>query len=181
MNVVKTSKFLSLVLRHAPEKIGLTLDKAGWASVSDLLNGMRNEGIPLTMSQLQDVVKDNNKKRFEFSPDKKFIRASQGHSVEVDLQYQPAVPPDVLYHGTAERFASSIMASGLTKQSRHHVHLSADTNTAFSVGQRHGKPVIFKVNAKEMAADGYQFFQSTNGVWLTDSVPTQYLDIVKRI
>jgi len=175
---VKTSKFLSLVLRHQPEKIGLSLDQAGWVSVDELLQACRSRGIPLTKDELDDVVASNDKQRFSFSEDGSRIRANQGHSVEVELGYQPTTPPEELYHGTVERFLVSILANGLSRGKRHHVHLSANSETAQKVGARRGKPVILKVLSGRMQRDGYLFYCSRNGVWLTDSVPPQYLEII---
>jgi putative RNA 2'-phosphotransferase len=172
---VKISKFLSLVLRHKPETISLRLDEAGWVNVADLLAALDAHGRPVTRAELEETVATNDKKRFAFNEDGTRIRASQGHSVEVELDYAPAAPPAVLYHGTASRFLGSIFASGLVKGQRHHVHLSADTETALKVGQRHGKPVVLTVRAAAMQTDGHIFYLSANGVWLTDAVPPAYL------
>ena len=169
------SKFLSLVLRHQPEKIGIVLDENGWADVAGLLEKLARHKQPVSLAELEYLVETNNKKRFAFSADHTRIRASQGHSVEVELSYVAQAPPRVLYHGTATRFLAAILAEGLKKGGRHHVHLSADEATARNVGSRHGKPVILKVGAAEMAAQGHAFFQSENGVWLTESVPVTYL------
>jgi len=175
----RISKFLSLVLRHQPELIGIRLDEAGWVAVSDLLAGCGRRGRAIRLEQLQEVVATNDKKRFEFSPDGGRIRASQGHSVEVDLGYSPMQPPEHLYHGTGERSVPSIRAQGLLKCQRHHVHLYSEDRleTARDTGGRHGRPVILKVLAGRMAADGHAFFLSTNGVWLTDHVPPEYIDL----
>lgn len=151
--VTKISKFLSLVLRHSPETIGIELDANGWTNVSTLLNTMQ-----IMKEELEYVVENNNKKRFEFSPDKLKIRASQGHSVNVDLDYEAKEPPAVLYHGTAECNFDSILKSGILKGKRNHVHLSRDLETAIYVGMRHGKPIVFEVHALEMHQDGYEFF-----------------------
>lgn len=174
-NIVKISKFLSLVLRHEPEKIGLSLDAAGWVSVDDLLAACRRHGKAISFEQLKDVVANNDKQRFSFSANGNLIRANQGHSVEVELGYEPATPPVTLFHGTAERFLASIKEQGLLKGNRHHVHLSADIETATKVGQRHGKPVVLHINAEKMQQDGFTFYLSTNGVWLTEHVPVPYL------
>ncbi len=171
----QTSKFLSLVLRHKPEEIGLALDPSGWVGVSDLLEALARHGRALAETDLEFVVATNEKKRFEFSEDGLRIRASQGHSVEVDLGYAPADPPDILYHGTIDRFLESIRQTGLVKGSRHHVHLSKDSATATNVGQRRGKPVILTIDAAAMKKAGLTFFVSTNGVWLTEHVPTQFI------
>jgi len=177
---VKISKFLSLVLRHRPGAIGLVLDENGWADVDALLVGCRTAGRTITPEQLRHVVAANDKKRFEFSPDGDRIRASQGHSVEVDLDYPPAVPPEILYHGTAERNLASIRTGGLAKRRRHHVHLSLDARTAAKVGSRHGRSVVLEVRAGQMHRGGMAFYLSANGVWLTDHVPAAYLDIPPR-
>ena len=170
MNLKQTSKRLSYVLRHRPDSVGLTLDEAGWVPVEDLLKAMR-----LSRSQLEEVVATNDKQRFVISPDGDRIRANQGHSVEVDLQLDPAAPPDTLYHGTVARNLDSIRKDGLIRGSRHHVHLSADPETATKVGARRGKPVILEVDSKAMAAAGHVFYRSANGVWLTGSVPPSFL------
>ncbi|MBO0798509.1 MAG: RNA 2'-phosphotransferase [Blastocatellia bacterium] len=175
---VKTSKFLSLVLRHQPEKIGLKLDAAGWVQVDQLLEACRSHGFSLTKDELDAVVANNDKQRFTFSEDGLRIRANQGHSIEVELGYQPVTPPDELYHGTVERFLRSILESGLSKGKRHHVHLSANLETAQKVGARRGRPVILKVMSGQMHRDGHLFYCSQNGVWLTDKVPPQYLEVI---
>jgi putative RNA 2'-phosphotransferase len=175
-NLVKTSKFLSLILRHKPDEIGLTLDEHGWANVAELIRLANQHGTPLTRSLLEQVVAENDKQRFALSDDGQRIRASQGHSVEVDLALTPVQPPDVLYHGTASRSIESIRASGLHAGQRLHVHLSVDALTATKVGQRHGKPVVLLVRAGEMATAGHTFFLSANGVWLTEQVPTEFIE-----
>lgn len=177
MNPTRISKFLSLVLRHEPEKAGLTLDSAGWVAVDDLLRGLASTGHRITRDELEVVVAQNDKKRFAFSEDGTRIRASQGHSVEVELDYAAATPPEGLFHGTADRFLDSILACGLMKAQRHHVHLSAERATAVKVGGRHGRPVILQVNAGAMHRAGHAFFRSANGVWLTDHVPVQFLSV----
>jgi len=169
------SKFLSYVLRHKPEAIGLTLDANGWADVTVLLEKMHKHGTKIDMELLSHVVDTNSKKRFAFNDAKDRIRASQGHSLEIELGYEPLVPPEILYHGTAERNVASILKEGIRKGSRHHVHLSLDKATATNVGGRHGKPVLLEVMALQMHNDGYEFFLSENGVWLTDGVPTGYV------
>lgn len=174
---VKTSKFLSYVLRHAPESIGLTLDGNGWASVDELLSKANASGTHLDRQILQSVVDADEKKRFTFSSDTTRIRAAQGHSVEVELGHAAAVPPASLFHGTATRFLDAIMASGLKPMSRRHVHLSLDRDTALKVGQRHGKPVVLQVNAQAMHGAGKLFWLADNGVWLTDTVEPAYLTI----
>jgi putative RNA 2'-phosphotransferase len=170
-----TSKFLSLVLRHQPEAIGLSLDDAGWADVAELIERSNNSKRPLSIELLQEVVANNDKKRFAFSADGSKIRASQGHSVTVELGIPAKTPPELLYHGTATRFVESIKQQGLLSGSRQHVHLSADPATALKVGQRHGKPVVLVVAAQKMQESGHKFYQSENGVWLVAAVPVQFI------
>ncbi|MER5636511.1 RNA 2'-phosphotransferase [Kitasatospora sp. NPDC002227] len=167
---VKVSKRLAKVLRHDPGSIGLTLDEAGWVSVDSLLRalGLRRE-------ELDHVVANNNKKRFAYSEDGLSIRASQGHTVAVDLGLAAATPPAVLYHGTTGRSLPAIFTEGLRPMSRQDVHLSADIETAVRVGSRHGRPVVLEVDAAALAAAGHEFRLSANGVWLTDAVPAAYL------
>ncbi|MFO0867019.1 MAG: RNA 2'-phosphotransferase [Gemmataceae bacterium] len=174
--LTSTSKFLALVLRHKPEEIGLTLDPNGWAEVDELLRLCNARGKRLTRDLLERVVAENDKKRFAFSDDGARIRASQGHSVEIDLALVPIEPPELLFHGTADRNRDSIRAGGLHSAKRQHVHLSLDVATATKVGQRHGKPIILKVRAREMWLAGHKFYLSANGVWLTDSVPAHFID-----
>lgn len=169
------SKFLSLILRHEPELVGLELDEAGWTDVPALLAACQKHGRPFTREELEEVVATNEKKRFAFSDDGRRIRASQGHSVEVDLGYEPQQPPAKLLHGTPSRFLESIRSSGLRKGERHHVHLSTDELTAHKVGQRRGDSVLLTIDAAAMAAHGHQFFVSANGVWLTDHVPVEFI------
>lgn len=176
-DLTRISKFLSLVLRHQPEAIGLTVDENGWASVPELLEKIQHKGIAIDADILQHIVVANNKKRFAFNEDQTKIRASQGHSIEVDLGYTTSIPPAILYHGTAVQNLPSVLQKGLQKQSRQHVHLSADIETASKVGQRHGKPIVLKVMAADMHNNGYVFFLSANGVWLTDAVPPVYLQL----
>ena len=174
-SLTSTSKFLSLLLRHQPEAVGLALDESGWADVTDLIARCNQHGHPLTMASLEEIVATNEKKRFAFNADKSKIRASQGHSIEIDLQLTPQVPPAILYHGTATRFVASIKAQGLLAGSRQHVHLSANLETASKVGQRHGKPIVLEVRAGEMHHAGMAFYQSENGVWLTEHVPVEFI------
>ena len=175
LNYTRISKFLSLVLRHEPEKAGLKLDHAGWVTVDELLAGCIAAGMPITREDLATVVAQSDKKRFAFSEDGTRIRANQGHSVEVELALPPVAPPEFLFHGTADRFLESIRRSGLSKQQRRHVHLSAAREFATEVGKRHGRPVVLRVAAGEMSRHGHIFFCSANGVWLTESVPPQFL------
>ncbi len=178
--LVRTSKFLSLVLRHKPEVIGLELDDAGWAPVSELVRRAREHGRELSESTIREVVETNDKRRFSLSADGTRIRARQGHSIRVDLGLEPVTPPGVLYHGTARRFLRSIRRQGLLRGERHHVHLSPDEATAHAVGRRHGRPVVLRVDAGRMHADGHAFYLSENGVWLTDQVPAEYLETGKE-
>lgn len=174
--VKNISKFLSYVLRHNPDKLGITLDANGWTSVNILLEKINVEPYSLSMETLEEVVATNNKKRFAFNEDKTMIRASQGHSVNIDLALQPIVPPSYLYHGTVEKFITSIQEKGLIKGTRQHVHLSADKETAINVGSRRGKPIILTIRSGEMHAQNHSFFQSENGVWLTDTVPPEFIE-----
>lgn len=171
----QTSKFLSLVLRHEPGKIGLILDGQGWANVDELLQKLAAHGHALDRGGLQHIVASCNKQRFALSDDGQRIRANQGHSVAVDLGLVPVAPPQWLYHGTVSRFVGSIREQGLHAGERHHVHLSLDRETAHQVGARRGAPVILSVHAGRMHADGHVFHRSANGVWLTDHVPPQYI------
>lgn len=175
---IKISKFLSLVLRHKPETIGLTLDGAGWASVVELLRQCEQHGFPLSLAELETIVVTNDKQRFSFSEDGQHIRANQGHSIEVELGYKPLEPPEVLYHGTVERFLPAIEEKGLLKGKRHHVHLSADVTTAAKVGARRGRPVILQAHSGQMYRAGHIFYQSANGVWLTEHVPAAYISFL---
>lgn len=174
-NEINISKFLSLVLRHQPETIAITLDQNGWADVNDLIEKANNYGIKFDRETLNHIVATNPKKRFAFNDTLDKIRASQGHSVEIELGYTNQKPPEILFHGTAEKFVQSILDTGLEKGNRQQVHISADFETAIKVGQRHGKPFVFKVLAEKMYNDNFEFFISDNGVWLTDNVPTKYL------
>jgi len=175
-DIVRTSKFLSLVLRHEPERVGLKLGEAGWVCIDELLKAVNSHGVSLTLDQLKHIVATSDKKRFAFSEDGQRIRASQGHSLEVDLQYPPQTPPEILYHGTAVRFLDSIRQHGLQKMERHDVHLSAETKLTLQVGGRHGKPVLLTIRAGEMHRSGFVFRCSANGVWLVDHVPPQFIE-----
>jgi putative RNA 2'-phosphotransferase len=173
--LISVSKYLAKYLRHAPHELGLTLQPGGWVSVDDLLDAARRHGFPIDYDELVECVETNDKQRFAFDASGEMIRANQGHSAPVDLQLEEREPPDVLYHGTVERFLPSILDEGLNKGKRHHVHLSKDVETARKVGARRGKPVILKVDAGRMRRDGHTFYLSANGVWLTDLVPPEYL------
>ena len=174
-SLTTTSKFLSLVLRHKPEEIGLQLNEEGWANVNELLEKAAQHGVNISLALLDEVVSSSDKKRFAFNADKSHIRANQGHSVDINLNLQAVEPPAILYHGTATRFLDSIKEKGLLAGERQHVHLSANQEVAVSVGKRHGKPVIITVKAEQMAKDGLLFYVSDNGVWLTEKVPVGYL------
>ncbi|MGY4660741.1 RNA 2'-phosphotransferase [Pseudomonas sp. S1Bt23] len=172
----EVSKFLSYVLRHAPQAIGLQLDSEGWGGIDALIEGAAREGRQLTPELIAEVVASNDKKRFALSEDGQRIRAVQGHSNKtVSLQLAEQQPPAVLYHGTATRFMDSINEKGLIPGSRHHVHLSQDLATAEAVGQRYGKVVVLKIAAQDMQTQGFKFYQAENGVWLTDHVPVDFL------
>lgn len=169
----KTSKFLSLILRHKPEAIGITLDEHGWARVDEVIAGIAKTR-PMSMDILAEIVATDSKRRYAFNEDKTLIRANQGHSVHVDVELEEKEPPEVLYHGAGEKSVASIETQGLLPMSRLYVHLSTDVATA-KVGQRHGKPVVFRVDAQKMAAQGHRFYVSRNGVWLTKLVPEEFL------
>lgn len=175
MSENRTSIYISLILRHKPETIGITLDEHGWADVSELIEGV-NRTHPLTMEMLEQIVAKDSKQRYSFNEDKTLIRANQGHSIPVDVELEEVEPPDILYHGTGEKFVPGIEEKGLIPKSRLYVHLSEDMDTAKAVGSRHGKPVIFKVKSGNMASSGYTFWRSVNGVWLTKAVPFSFLE-----
>jgi len=174
--LVPFSKFLSLILRHQPETIGLCLDEQGWADVEQLLNLAQREGTPLSQDLLETIVSTNDKQRFAFNHDKTKIRASQGHSLDVNLQLTPQIPPQQLFHGTATRFMDSIRQQGLLPLKRQYVHLSADAHTALKVGQRHGQPLILTIQAQAMYQNGFNFYYSANQIWLTTIVPCEYIE-----
>ena len=174
-HIVRLSKRLSNWLRHNPQAIGLDLDSAGWVRVDDLMRQAAAHGKAFGRAELDTVVAENNKRRFEFDETGTRIRARQGHSIPVDLGYQSAEPPAVLFHGTAVRFLDEIMRDGLLPMNRHAVHMSSDVETALNVGSRHGKPAVLTIDTSRMSGDGHAFFVTGNGVWLTDSVPPQYL------
>ncbi len=177
MNLKSVSVFISLILRHKPEEIDITLDEHGWAEVDALIEGInRTKKYGLTMEILEEIVRTDNKQRYSFNEDKTLIRANQGHSVNVDVELKECEPPEYLYHGTGEKYVESIMREGLIPKSRLYVHLSKDTETAKNVGSRHGKPVIFRINAGQMYRDGFIFYCSENGVWLIKGVPAERLE-----
>ena len=174
MSLTDTSRFISLILRHKPEAIGTALDEHGWANVEDLIIGISHRQ-PFDMATLEKIVATDDKGRYSFNADKTKIRANQGHSVHVDVELEAMTPPAILYHGTGEKYAASIEAKGLIPKSRLYVHLSDEQNTAINVGTRHGNPIVYQVAAGDMARDGYIFYRSVNGVWLTKEVPVKYL------
>ena len=175
MNKKSISKFLSLILRHKPEELGIVLNEEGWASTQELVSKMTAKGMNVNLEIIQEVVSESDKQRFKLSDDKKHIRANQGHSINVNLGLKSINPTDILFHGTALKNRESILEHGIKKRNRQHVHLSNDKFTALKVGQRHGKPLIFLINSSQMVEDGLAFYKSENGVWLTDYVAPKYL------
>ena len=176
MDFLKVSKYLSLILRHKPETIGIKLDSHGWANVNEILYGVsKSMNISLDFDTLKYIVDTDNKGRYSFNEDMTKIRANQGHSVNVDVELEECVPPNILYHGTAEKYVKQIEEQGLIPKSRLYVHLSSDLETALNVGNRHGKCVVYCIDCQSMVKDGYKFFLSKNGVWLTKSVPVKYI------
>lgn len=173
-NLNETSKFISLILRHKPEVIGITLDEHGWAEVGALIEGIQKTR-PFDMETLEEIVRTDNKQRYSFNEDKTLIRANQGHSIPVDVELEAVAPPEFLWHGTGQKYVESIGRMGLIPKSRLYVHLSGDRETAVKVGSRHGSPALYQVQSEQMAKDGYVFYRSVNGVWLTKRVPVKYL------
>lgn len=173
----KTSKFLSLILRHQPEVVGLTLDENGWVEVKKLIKSCEESDNKFTFAELKEIVETNDKKRFAFNENETKIRANQGHSLEVEIEFEKQMPPESLFHGTAEKNLDVIFAEGLKKMQRHHVHLSANAETARSVGSRYGKPVILQIDTKSMLNEGFEFFVSANSVWLVENVPAKFLKV----
>ena len=180
-DLVRISKFLSLVLRHKPDTIGLSLDACGWARVSDLLDGVNRKGIVLTMELLQRIVEEEPKRRYSFSDDGMRIRANYGHSIDIDLGLEARRPPQFLYHGTATRNLDSIKQHGVTPRKRRFVHLSVDVPTAIEVGKRHGKPAVLTIKAGRMHERGFTFYHSESGIWLTQQVPAEYIEFGKLV
>lgn len=176
----KISKFMSLVLRHDPAVAGLELDEQGWVGVDLLIQGLKNQGFKIELENVLHVVRNNPKQRFILSDDSLQIRANQGHSIDVDLGYESAIPPQTLYHGTYEDVLEVIESEGLKKMQRHHVHLSEKIESAREVGARRGRPVILTIDAGRMHADGHIFMVTPNRVWLVDTVPAQYLGALKE-
>ena len=174
MNLTRISCFLSLILRHKPETIGISLDEHGWADVAELIEGI-SKTREFNMDILEEIVRTDEKERYSFNEDKTLIRANQGHSIPVDVELEEVEPPEELWHGTGEKYVASIDEIGLIRKSRLYVHLSKDKETALKVGSRHGRPVLYTVKTREMYQDGYTFFLSKNGVWLTKEVPVKYI------
>lgn len=174
--IKNTSKFLSLILRHSPQTIGLQLDENGWADVDELIKNSAKHRQHFTKGELEEIVAQNDKQRFAFNETHTKIRASQGHSIDVELNLVAQQPPEFLYHGTVAKFIDSIKKEGLQKMSRQHVHLSKDMDTAYRVGSRRGQPIILSIRSGDMYRDGHVFNLSDNGVWLTDQVPVTYID-----
>lgn len=178
MNLTNLSRYMSLILRHKPEVIEITLDEHGWANVNDLIYGIRKNNPGFNIDILEQIVRTDSKQRYSFNDDKSLIRANQGHSVNVDVELKEKEPPEYLYHGTGEKYVKSINQDGLIPKSRLYVHLSKDIKTAENVGKRHGKEVIYRINSGQMYRDGYKFYLSENGIWLTKEVPIKYLEMV---
>lgn len=178
---VELGKFISLILRHKPQVIGITLDQNGWADTQELLAGINASGCYIDMEILERIVRENNKKRYSFNEDKSRIRANQGHSISVNVEMKEMTPPDELYHGTADRFLDSIREKGILKMNRQYVHLSADAETAKAVGKRHGKPVVLVIDTKKMAEDGYTFWLSDNGVWQSEDIKWEYVKKIVQV
>lgn len=176
MDLENISKYMSLILRHKPEVIGINLDEHGWANVDELINGIAKNNTGFNMEMLEKIVRTDNKQRYSFNIDKTLIRANQGHSIPVDVKLEEKEPPKYLYHGTGEKYIDSIDKQGLIPKSRLYVHLSKDIDTAENVGKRHGKEIVYLVHSGKMYDDGYKFYISTNGVWLTKEVPVEYLE-----
>lgn len=173
MNLTKVSKYISLILRHKPDAADISLDEHGWANVKELIDGV-NKTHKIDMKMLEEIVETDEKQRYSFNEDKTMIRANQGHSIDVDVELEEAVPPEMLWHGTGIKYVKSIDVEGLISKSRLYVHLSSDPNTAIEVGKRHGTPAIYCIDALRMHNDGYKFYKSKNGVWLTKHVPAEY-------
>ena len=177
MNNKRLSKFLSLILRHRPEKLGIVLDEKGWANTQEIISKLQQQNPSINLEKIQNVVENCPKQRFKLSEDCSKIRANQGHSVKVELGFEASTPPKILFHGTAARNKAAILEKGITKRKRQYVHLSFERETALKVGQRHGKPIILEINTEQMAADKLLFYQAENGVWLTDYIDPKYISI----
>lgn len=178
MDLNNISKYMSLILRHKPDVIGIELDEHGWANVNDLISGIEKDNHGFNFELLEEIVRSDSKQRYSFNDDKSFIRANQGHSINVDVELKEKEPPEYLYHGTGEKYVKSINQDGLIPKSRLYVHLSKDIKTAENVGKRHGQEVVYCIDSRQMYRDGYKFYLSENGVWLTKEVPIKYLEMV---
>ena len=179
MNLANISKYISLILRHKPEVINISLDEHGWANVDELISGIEKNNPGFNRKVLEEIVNTDNKGRYSFNEDKTLIRANQGHSIQVDVELPRMIPSNILYHGTGIKYKESIDNQGLIPKNRLYVHLSSDKKTAYNVGKRHGKPIIYIVDAVQMYWDGYDFYLSKNGVWLTKQVPAKYLTLME--
>lgn len=178
----KTSKFMSKILRHQPDIIGITVDQHGWADTKELIRGINaRSGHKMNMEILEEIVRTDEKQRYSFNADRTKIRANQGHSIRVDVELEPVTPPEILYHGTGMKYVAAIEKEGLKPKERLYVHLSGDVGTAIKVGQRHGKPYVYRIDTAQMAKDGYAFFESVNHVWLTKRVPRHYMHSIDEI
>lgn len=175
MKYTRISRFISLVLRHKPEEAGIALDEHGWANVEELINALNKKKKQIDMEMLEEIVCTDEKQRYSFNEDKTLIRANQGHSIPVDVELEEVQPPEELWHGSSEKAEGAIAEEGLKSMGRLYVHLSKDKETALKVGKRHGKPILYLVKSKEMYVDGYPFYLSKNGMWLTKEVPAKYL------
>ena len=178
MDLNNISKYMSLILRHKPDVIGIELDEHGWANVNDLISGIEKDNHGFNFELLEEIVRSDSKQHYSFNDDKSFIRANQGHSVNVDVELKEKEPPEYLYHGTGEKYVKSINQDGLIPKSRLYVHLSKDIKTAENVGKRHGKEIIYRINSGRMYRNGYKFYLSENGIWLTKEAPVKYLEMV---
>ena len=178
MKLTPISRYMTFLLRHHPEQAGLTLDQHGWAHVDELIKGIQKRYPQFQREILEEIVRTDSKQRYAFNEDHTLIRANQGHSIPVDVEFKQALPPDILYHGTAIKYLSSIQQQGLISKSRLYVHLSTDIETAIKVGKRHGKPVVYQINAKQMYQDGILFYLSANHIWLVKKVPLQYMKLL---
>ena len=175
MKLTPISRYMALLLRHHPEQAGITLDEHGWAHVDELIKGIQKRYPQFQREILEEIVRTDSKQRYAFNEDHTLIRTNHGHSIPVDIEFKHAVPPDILYHGTAKKYVSSIQQQGLISKSRLYVHLSTDVETAIKVGKRHGEPVIYQIDAKQMYQDGIIFYLSANYIWLVKKVPLQYM------
>lgn len=176
MDLDSISKYISLILRHKPEVIGISIDEHGWANVSELVDGIKKDNPEFDMAALEEIVSTDSKGRYSFNEDKTLIRANQGHSISVDVELEEKQSPEFLYHGTDEKYVASIDKIGLIPKSRLYVHLSKDVETAEQIGKRHEKEIVYQVNVGQMYRDGYKFFLSINNVWFTKEVPVKYLE-----